>query len=302
MYHLATLFPPLRRVGRLPLSRDQLMLLMAAINELLLGVETYLGHRISGTVVPNEWIPVVFGPLAGILLLLAGVIALRRRSLATAIGAVVLVSSIIVGLLGAYFHLRRGILPSGPAGEQITLPLLVWAPPILAPLTFALVGVLGLSAAAIEDPVDSGRLVLWGQRRLTMPLGKTQAYFVLVGLGCLATVISSVFDHVRSGFENPWLWVPTAVGVFATVVAIALGTLRRPTRPELLTYAAAMALMLLTGPVGMVLHIDADLVGSGQIVWERFIRGAPILAPMLFSDMGLLGVIVLLDPSREGAG
>jgi hypothetical protein len=29
---------------------------------------------------------------------------------------------------------------------------------------------------------------------------------------------------------------------------------------------------------------------------ERFLRGAPIMAPMLFANMGLIGLIVLLDP------
>ena len=76
MYHLATVFPSVRRIGRLPLSRDQLMLLMAAINEIFLGIDIYLAHSISGTIVPNEWIPIIFGPIAGVLLLLAGLIAI----------------------------------------------------------------------------------------------------------------------------------------------------------------------------------------------------------------------------------
>src|SRR5512143_2688208 len=72
MYHLATLFPPVQRIRRLPLSRDQLMLLMAAINEIFLSVDVYLAHSTSGPLKPNEWIPVIFGVTAGVLLLLAG--------------------------------------------------------------------------------------------------------------------------------------------------------------------------------------------------------------------------------------
>jgi hypothetical protein len=302
MYHLATVFPPVQRLRRLPLSRDQLMLLMAAANEILLGLETYLGHSISGTIVPNEWIPILFGPIAGLLLLMAGVIALRRRRLATAIGTAVLMSSIVVGLLGAFFHLRRALLPSGPPGQQVSVILLVWAPPILAPLTFALVGLLGLTAAAVEEPPDTGLLTLSAHRRLPMPFSKSQAYFFLVGLGSLATVISSVLDHARAQFENPWLWVPTAVGVFGTMVAVALGAIRRPTRIDLTTYTVAMMLMLAVGPVGTALHIDADLVQEGAVVLERFIRGAPVLAPLLFSDMGMLGLLVLLDPVERKKG
>ncbi len=143
MYHLATVFPVIKRV-RIPITRDQAMLLMLALNELLLGLETYLAHSISGTIRPGEWIPILFGPVAGILLFLAGLLALRRRTLATVIASLIYLASIVVGLLGAYFHLVRAILPYAPAGEIVSVPLFVWAPPILGPLTFALIGLMGI--------------------------------------------------------------------------------------------------------------------------------------------------------------
>ena len=298
MYHLATLFPPIKRL-RLPLSRDQLMLLMAAINEIFLGIDIYLAHSISGTLVPNEWIPIVFGPIAGVLLLLAGLIALRRRLLATVIATIVFTGSIVVGLLGDYFHIMRAILPNAPIGERVTVDLLVWAPPLLGPLLFALVGILGISAAWAEDPPDSGRLNLLGGRRLQLPYSKTRAYFFMIGMGSLATVISSVLDHARTHFANPWLWLPTAVGVFATVIAVVIATYEKPRRSDLFVYAAAMVLLIGVGVVGAVLHIDNNLTSEGTIVGERFIRGAPFLAPLLFANMGMLGLIVLLDPTSE---
>ena len=298
MVRLATIFPPLQRFRRLPLSRDQLMLLMAATNEIFLGIDTYLAHSISGTIRPYEWIPILFGPVAGALLLLAGIIALRQRPLATVIATLTLLASIGVGLLGAYFHWARAILPSGPPGQQVTVTLLVWAPPILAPLTFALVGLLGISAVWVEDPADSGVLNLLLGKRIRLPYSKTRAYFFMVGLGTLATVISSVLDHARTNFDNPWLWVPTATGVFGTVVALMLGALDRPTRADLTTYAATMLLLIAVGVVGAALHVGFNLVAQNTVVVERFIRGAPFLAPLLFSNMGTLGLIALLDPAE----
>jgi len=108
MYYLAELFPSLRKI-KLPLSRDQLMLLLAAINEIFLGLDIYLAHNLSGTIVPYEWIPILFGPLAGLTLLAAGLIAIKRRPLATLIANIVLIASIVIGLLGSYFHIRRGL-------------------------------------------------------------------------------------------------------------------------------------------------------------------------------------------------
>ncbi len=298
MYHLATAFPVARRL-RLPLSRDQFMLLTVASMELGLAVETYLAHSISGTIRPNEWISIIFGIVAGVLLLVAGAISLRNRPLATLIAAVTLLASIVVGLLGAYFHLQRAALPAAPAGEQISVNLLVWAPPILGPLTYAMAGLLGLSAVFIEDPPDSGRVLLPGGVGWQLPLSKTRAYFMIVGMGTLATLISSVLDHARTAFTNPWLWWPTGVGVFGTVVAVMLGAIKKPARADLLTYVLAMLLLLATGVMGLLLHIANDLTPGGAIVVERFIRGAPFLAPMLFTLMGTFGLIVLLDPAEK---
>lgn len=301
MYHLATVFPVIKRV-RIPISRDQAMLLMLALNELLLGVETYLAHTISGTITQKEWIPIIFGPSAGVLLFLAGAIAIRRRSLATVIASVIYLASVVVGLLGMAFHLIRAALPFAPFGQQVSIPLVVWAPPILGPLTFALVGLMGLSAVWMEQPADSGILTLLGGKKLTLPYSKTSVFFFMVGLGTLATVISSVLDHARTNFENPWLWLPTGIGIFGTVVAVAIGSINSPRRSDLVTYVAAMLLLMLVGMLGVILHIQRNLVFENAIVVERFLRGAPFLAPMLFSDMGALGLVILLDPRERQVG
>ncbi len=296
-YYLAEVYPPVRRV-RLPLVRDQWMLLMLSVNEILLGVETFLAHSISGTITRFEWIPIIFGPVAGIILFIAGLIAFRRRMTANLLGTLVFLASILVGLLGSYFHLSRAVLPDAPFGQQLSLPLLVWAPPVLGPITFALIGILGLSAAWQEDQPGSGRLVLPGGMYLQMPLSKSRAYFFLIGLGALITVISSVLDHARTQFVNPFVWVPIVVGVFGTVVIILMGILEQPLPSDLRTYTILMLLFIATGLLGSALHINQDIVSLGAVVGERFIRGAPVMAPMLFANMGVFGLILLLDPGE----
>ena len=234
-------------------------------------------------------------------MVLAGLLAIRKRTLATLIASFIYLASIVVGLLGMSFHLVRAILPFAPLGQQVSIPLVVWAPPVLGPLTFALVGLMGLSAVWMEQPADSGILTLLGGRKLSLPYSKTSAFFFMVGLGTLATVISSVLDHARTNFENPWLWLPTGIGVFGTVVALALGTINSPRRSDLLTYVMAMLLLVLVGMLGVGLHILRNLAFENAIVVERFLRGAPFLAPMLFSDMGALGLVILLDPREKQA-
>ena len=60
-----------------------------------------------------------------------------------------------------------------------------------------------------------------------------------------------------------------------------------------------MVLMIAVGVLGAILHVNTNLIDQGTIVGERFLRGAPILAPLLFANMGTLGLIVLLDPSER---
>lgn len=295
MYLLAEAFPFIKKI-RIPFSRDQVMLLMAAANLIILGVDTYLAHSITGTFRPGEWIPVIFGPTAGILLLVAGLIAFRRRTLANLIASFVFLACIGVGGLGSYYHLHRALLLTGPAGQQITTQLLVYGPPLLGPLTFVLVAVLGISAAWVEDPIDSGQLSLVGGLKLKMPLPKTRAYFFMVALFILATLLSSVLDHAKTGFANPWLWFPTVVGSFAVLVATAMGAYARLERGDLITYIATMLLLVGVGLTGAVLHVQNNLISQGVVLGERFIHGAPVLAPLLYANMAALGLIVLLDP------
>jgi hypothetical protein len=79
-------------------------------------------------------------------------------------------------------------------------------------------------------------------------------------------------------------------------VQVALGTLEEPRRVDWIIYTSTMLMLTVLGLIGMILHVNENLIAKDKIVTERFIRGAPFLAPMLFADMGALGLIALLDP------
>jgi hypothetical protein len=115
-------------------------------------------------------------------------------------------------------------------------------------------------------------------------------------MGILAALISSALDHARSNFADLWVLLPIGVGTFALLVSALLGTIENARRADLLTYIGAMVALIIVGVIGMVLHVQANLTPSGLFVAERFVRGAPFMAPLLYSNMGMLGLIVLLDP------
>ena len=283
---VAILFPrlqTLRPVRRwLAVGRDTAYALFIILNELLLGVETTLAHISNGTLRPYEWVPMLFGPLAGIGLIAALVGRRKRCRWAIPLTVLLLVGSIIVGMLGTYLHVAQSLRPTAPSGDRLTLPLLIWGLPPLAPPSFALVGVLGL--------VGLGGLAHEQKSRL---------YFLLSSLGVAIAAVSSVFDHVRSGFTNPWLWVPTVVGVFGLVACFVMGILPHRGRADLLAFTLAMGAQLLVGPLGSLLHIYHDLGAGNVIVVERLLRNAPVLAPMVFANMGLMGLLALLGDQQE---
>ena len=298
MYHLAALFPTLRRL-RLPLSRDQAVLLLVALVEIGLAVDIYVAHILDKTIKPYEWIPIVFGPIAGLLLLLAGVIALRRRTFAALLATTVFISSAAVGFSGSWFHLQRAALPAGDLGERLSTQLLVWGPPFLGPLMFVLIALWGISAAWVEDPTDSGRLRLSRRVVLRLPLRKTDVYFLLVAAGVLVATVSAVLDHARTGWGNSNLWIPTIVGLFAAVVSVALAAIQWPSRTDLMVYLVAMLAMVVTGVLGAYFHVGDNLTSRGSVVAERFIRGAPVMAPFMYSMVGVFGLVALLDPAER---
>ncbi|MBN2472036.1 MAG: hypothetical protein JXN59_15045 [Anaerolineae bacterium] len=291
---------------RVALTRDQLMMLMVAMNLAFLGLDIFLAHGMNGTIRPNEMIPIVFGPLAGAALLLAGLISLRRRTVAIWLAFAVLAVSAVIGLVGAYFHVARAIPPSGPGTPTLALTLLVFAPPVIGPLTFSLVAVLGVIAAVLEEPKDSGRMVIPGMFSWRVPFSKTRQYAIWVGLGILATLLSSVLDHGRFNFENLWVWLPTVVGVFATVATITYGAIAQPSRGDTVVLIVAQLGLILVGVIGFLLHIESGLTTGNAVVPERFLRGAPFMAPLLFADMGTLGLVMLYPfrgkPEESGAG
>ena len=121
----------------------------------------------------------------------------------------------------------------------------------------------------------------------------------MLSLGTLVTLISGVLDHARSGFETPWLWVPTVIAIFSVTVTVALAARDEPpSRADLWVYIGAMLAMILAGLAGLYFHINANLVSEGTFVGERFLRGAPFMAPLLFCNMGMIGLAALLDPGE----
>ncbi len=287
---------------RLPFRRSDLLLALVAFVQIGLGVETFLAHLISGSVKPGESIPIIFGPVAGVFLLIAGAIRVRRgtNTLSSLIVIVVAAASVVVGVVGSAFHWAR-IQPAVP-GIGAQWDWLVFAPPVTGPLSFAGVGLLAIIAVLEDTRPESGRLTLPGIITFNTPLAQTRQFLWLIAFGLYAATLSAFLDHGRTDFENPWVWTPVVLGVFGAVATTLMALYARHSPSDWFFFFVTMLVMIGVGVLGLGLHLNADLPESGEaVVVERLIRGAPVMAPMLFAIMGAFGLITMVGAETDEA-
>ena len=203
MAYLALVVPRFRHL-RLPISRDQAFLLLAAFNQFFIAIDIYLAHSISGGIKPAEWIPIIAGFFSGVLLIFAGLIAIRNRDRASVLAILVFAVSIGIGLLGAYFHLNRTVLLNEGLVSTQAVATLIWAPPVIGPLFFSFSSAYWASAPrGSKRRLTAAGCGLLRGRTVQMPYSKTRAYMLIVSIFILATLISSVLDHARFGSTMP---------------------------------------------------------------------------------------------------
>ncbi|MFW5691433.1 MAG: hypothetical protein ACOCXZ_02920, partial [Chloroflexota bacterium] len=244
----------------LPLSRNDLLLLLVAFTEIGMGVETYLAHLISGSVLPAEWVPVIFGPLAGLALIIA--MAMRVRAGGATLPSSLLViatgmASVAVGVIGSAFHWARALPPTSFPDRSFQLDWVIHAPPIVGPLAFAGVGLLAIIALLEDTEPETGKLTLPGVITFNTPLPQTRQFLWLIAFGLYAATLSAFLDHARTDFEDFFVWTPVVLGVFGAVVTTLMALYHHHTRADWFIFFWTMVLMIVLGVLGLGLHIDA---------------------------------------------
>jgi hypothetical protein len=61
-----------------------------------------------------------------------------------------------------------------------------------------------------------------------------------------------------------------------------------------------MIMAVIVGILGFAFHLSKDLADTGQISLERILVFAPVFAPLLFCDLGILGLLVVSRQDRSG--
>ena len=252
---------------------DWLLEAFVAINLAFLGADIYIAHLANEFAHGVEWVPIFFSAVATLWLLPGLVTKELRAGLPRTAGWIVGIASIVIGVSGLFFHLESSFFAAP------SLKNLVYAAPFVAPLAYAGVGLL-----VILNRMEDSELPSWGHWVVFFALGGFVGNFVL-----------SVVDHAQNGFYKSSEWIPVVAAAYA-VGTLTVMSWFPVTRAYIKFAVAVMAIEACVGGVGFILHLLAALDGPGTLR-NNFVFGTPVFAPLLFSNLAILG---LLGASSDG--
>lgn len=278
---------------RLPIEKNRLLLLLVGVNFLFTGLDVALAHAVNDFVPAYEWIPIIFAPLGAATNFVVALKSRPNKGL-TLTHICFMVLGVFVGVLGTAFHANEALNPLG----QLTWIWLTFASPILAPLAFAGISLVGLYGVVDEVAGQPEMLEVPGLGTFKAPISRDRHFLWLVGLGFAASALTSIIDHGQYGYTLYKL-IPIVFGLFATSVVITLAVSKDWTAGDELTYFWTMIAAIIVGILGFAFHLSGDLADNGQLSLERILVFAPILAPLLYSDLGVLGLIIVGSQHKE---
>jgi hypothetical protein len=259
--------------------------IFAIANIAFLAVDVALAHAVNAFARPEEWIPIGFSLVAPLVLggamVLGGLrptvsgIGPWRRRMARAIGLGVGSVAVVVGIAGLLYHLDSAFF------DELTLKNLVYTAPFAAPLAYTGVGLL-----LILNRTTDARSVEWARWIVLLALGGFVGNFVL-----------TLADHAQNGFFRPSEWIGVVASAWAVSSLCAVLVVYN-NRPLVALTVAVMAAQVVVGILGFCLHVLADLRAPAASLWQRFLYGAPLFAPLLFADLALLATLALWAVAR----
>jgi hypothetical protein len=248
----------------------------AILNIGFLTFDIYLAHSVNQFRNQAEYIPLIFSASAPAALILGLALRSRWPAVWKDLGYLVGWAAVLVGLTGVIFHLESHFF------FERTLRSLTYSAPFAAPLAYTGLGFLILMNRMVDAASRE-----WAQWVVFLALG-----------GFIGNFVFSLTDHAGNGFFNPLEWVPVA----ASAVAVGFLTVPLLMQVSLRYLDLCVGILLLEaciGAWGFILHALGNLRGPSIHAFDNFIYGAPPLAPLLFPNLMVLGVIGLWQLRAE---
>ena len=242
----------------------------AILNIGFLTFDIFLAHSVNQFRNPAEYVPFFFSASAPAVLIVALWFRNGRPGIWKFLGYVVGWLAIVIGLTGVILHLQSQFF------YERTLRSLTYSAPFAAPLAYT-----GLGFLLIMNRMVDSESIEWARWVLLFTLG-----------GFVGNFTFSVADHAQNGFFFPLEWVPVAASALA-IGFLAVPLIMQVSRAFIELCAAVLLLEAAVGLWGFVLHTDANLHGPSVHAFDNFVNGAPPMAPLLFPNLMVLGIIAL---------
>ena len=250
----------------------------AILNIGFLTFDIFLAHSVNQFRNPAEYVPFYFSASAPAVLIVALWFRNRRPGIWKFLGYVVGWLAIVIGLTGVILHLQSQFF------YERTLRSLTYSAPFAAPLAYT-----GLGFLLIMNRMVDSESIEWARWVLLFTLG-----------GFVGNFTFSVADHAQNGFYFPLEWVPVAASALA-IGFLAVPLIMQVPRAFIELCAALLLLEAAVGLWGFVLHTDANLHGPSVHAFDNFVNGAPPMAPLLFPNLMVLGIIALWQLRNNAA-
>ncbi len=298
--------------------------IITAFSAIVSGYEAYSQHQRGAFKNKLMWTPVLLVPPV---VAAAGAAVVNhkaaRRFLPLASAA-----SLIDGIVGFIYHIRG--IRHLPGGFKLGLYNVVIGPPIFAPLLMSIVGVLGGIASYLRpeklSDFESGKRRIRRKTRLAAdktpsPIlikkilrinnsrkaraeeklaeteiahGRFQQGMALTSASLAILAGGEAFaEHMRGSYNQRIMWTP--VWVTPPMVAAAIGAARSQKVAHHVLPVVSLVTML-DGLLGFGLHLRGlkNMPGSFRNMAFNVTYGPPLFAPLLFSAVGLLGLVASL--------
>jgi hypothetical protein len=240
---------------------------------------------------------------------IAGAWAMFSRWAARTVLRLVSLIAVIDGILGFYFHIRG--VARKPGGWRIPVFNVVMGPPLFAPLLFSTVGFLGLITSFLrrEDAPEKDLPGLsaprsrwlswlpgkWSREGLVLDQDIREGQFqrmlaAVTALSAFFSWIEALYSHYKNNFSFRIQWSPIIIApllMIAGIGAIWSRTLARTLLP------IASLLALINGLIGFFFHVRGIVRRPGGMKKPLYniIYGPPVLAPLIFSASGFIGLV-----------
>jgi hypothetical protein len=205
-------------------KKKVLLELFLICNLFFLTFDILIAHAMNKFSHLAEYIPLHFSLFSSVLLFTLFVFKNKYENMSLKISIFIGYISILIGMLGLYYHLDSHLL------REFTLKNMVYTAPLVAPLSYTGIGIV----LVINSLYDSKNEEWY----------KTILFCAWTGF--LGNFILSVADHAQNGFFHLTEWIPVIASAISVGVFFPL-FIYRPTKVWLISCNATLLLQIIVG-------------------------------------------------------